>query len=222
MSATWLANLSHERPHADRVAAMSSALAIHVLVFGLLLLPLTRALDLPERVRPADKPLDVTFIERQETLPVPPIPTPPIIRPRTEPRPTPVEVPVDQTTIVVDATNPVPIDTRPTEPTAPVDPGPGPVVVPVGSLAYEYAPPPPYPAAAQRKRWQGKVVLRVLVGTDGSPLRVEIERSSGRAVLDVAARNKVADEWRFRPAIRDGVPVQAIGLVPVSFSLYER
>ncbi|MBA2238954.1 MAG: energy transducer TonB, partial [Lysobacter sp.] len=63
------------------------------------------------------------------------------------------------------------------------------------------------------------VLLQVLVDTDGKPLQVEVARSSGHRSLDRAARRHVLARWMFRPAIQDGRPVQAIGLVPVEFAL---
>jgi protein TonB len=70
-----------------------------------------------------------------------------------------------------------------------------------------------------RKHLEGEVLLRVRVGTDGLPLAVEIARSSGHRVLDDAARRTVLAQWRFRPAMRDGLAVQAVGLVPIVFRL---
>jgi TonB family C-terminal domain len=54
---------------------------------------------------------------------------------------------------------------------------------------------------------------------DGSPLRVDIERSSGHRSLDLAARIQVLRQWKFQPATDGGRAVQAVGLVPVDFSL---
>jgi protein TonB len=50
-------------------------------------------------------------------------------------------------------------------------------------------------------------------------LQVDVNRSSGDRRLDLAARDQVLRHWRFRPAIRDGRAVRAIGLVPIDFSL---
>ena len=66
---------------------------------------------------------------------------------------------------------------------------------------------------------EGTVMLRILVGTDGTPLQVDIERSSGSRGLDRAAREHVLKKWRFQPAMQDGVPVQAWGRVPIVFTL---
>jgi protein TonB len=48
---------------------------------------------------------------------------------------------------------------------------------------------------------------------------VTVERSSGRTILDQAARRKVLASWRFRPAMRDGLTVPSVGLVPIVFSI---
>lgn len=54
---------------------------------------------------------------------------------------------------------------------------------------------------------------------DGRPLRADIERSSGHRALDAAARRQVLAKWRFKPAMQDGHAIQAIGLVPIDFTL---
>ena len=66
---------------------------------------------------------------------------------------------------------------------------------------------------------EGVVLLRVLVGADGKPVEVTIEKSSGHRVLDREAQRHVLRTWTFRPATRDGQPVQAIGIVPIDFNL---
>ena len=87
------------------------------------------------------------------------------------------------------------------------------------ALRYAVAPPPPYPRDALRDRATGTVLLEVLVDVDGRPLEVKISQSSGHRGLDNAARRHVLARWRFEPAMRDGRPVQAIGIVPVDFVL---
>src|SRR3546814_15407316 len=62
-------------------------------------------------------------------------------------------------------------------------------------------------------------MLQVLVDVDGRPLQVDVEHSSGHRVLDNAARRYVLQNWTFRPAMRGGRPVQAVGLVPIAYSL---
>ena len=48
---------------------------------------------------------------------------------------------------------------------------------------------------------------------------MDVVRSSGHRELDEAARAQVLKRWSFRPATRDGLAIQAIGLVPIQFSL---
>ena len=59
----------------------------------------------------------------------------------------------------------------------------------------------------------------MLVGVDGRPLQVDVRQGSGDRRLDAAAREQVLRHWRFRPAMREGRAVQAIGLVPIAFNL---
>lgn len=86
-------------------------------------------------------------------------------------------------------------------------------------LEYASAPPPPYPREAMLDGTTGTVILQVRVGVDGKPLDVTISRSSGSRVLDAAARRQVLARWTFRPAMRNGQAIEAIGLVPVEFRL---
>jgi protein TonB len=62
------------------------------------------------------------------------------------------------------------------------------------------------------------VTLRVHVDRGGVPTQVEIERSSGSNVLDLAALEAVRN-WRFVPARRGTDPVAAWVIVPVVFRL---
>lgn len=63
---------------------------------------------------------------------------------------------------------------------------------------------------------EGRVVLRILVRTDGTVARAEVARSSGQIALDQAAVLAVWS-WRFDPATRDGAPIEAWVLIPVRF-----
>lgn len=81
------------------------------------------------------------------------------------------------------------------------------------------SPPPPYPGQAMRDGLTGIVELEILVGIDGRPLDVRVVRSSGHRVLDQAARRVVLARWTFQPAMRDGKAVQALGRLPIEFSL---
>ena len=63
------------------------------------------------------------------------------------------------------------------------------------------------------------MLLQVLVGIDGRPLDVTIAQGSGHRELDEAAREQVLKRWRFQPAMQGERAVQALGLVPIEFSL---
>ncbi len=87
---------------------------------------------------------------------------------------------------------------------------------PVAGMAADR--PPVYPELARRRGEQGRVLLRVSVGADGTPLAVGIGQSSGHASLDNAALLAVR-QWQFMPATQGGRPVPASAEVPVQFQL---
>lgn len=86
------------------------------------------------------------------------------------------------------------------------------------SAAYLRNPAPRYPVAARRAGEQGTVTLKVLVGSDGLPQRVEVEKTSGSSRLDTAALDAVK-RWRFVPARRGPTAIESWVLVPVVFRL---
>lgn len=79
-------------------------------------------------------------------------------------------------------------------------------------------PTPPYPTISRRLGEQGRVMLRVRVGTDGQALDVQLHASSGSARLDLSALETVR-RWRFVPARLGTEPIAATVLVPIVFSL---
>ncbi|HEY1283093.1 MAG TPA: TonB family protein [Steroidobacteraceae bacterium] len=87
----------------------------------------------------------------------------------------------------------------------------------ISDVAYLDPPRPLYPAESRRSGEQGLVVLRVLVDESGHVAKIEVERSSGFARLDDAARKAVA-EAQFRPYVENGVPRQALAVVPIEFT----
>lgn len=93
-----------------------------------------------------------------------------------------------------------------------------PLTPPLFNAAYLRNPPPRYPLAARRNGEQGTVTLRVLVDREGMLASVAIEKTSGFALLDNAAREAVR-AWRFAPARRGNQAVEAWVLVPVVFRL---
>ena len=203
-----------------RILAYSTAIALHALALGLLLVPLSQA---PLRNDTTREPR----WQIPQAKPVPPPPAPPVVPvARTAPpphQPALLPAPVETAPLPVFATDAVmnlPVDVAPaaSDPIA-ID-GIDPATPLQGvQLRYLRAPAPAYPRDALIAGVEGTVTLRVLVGIDGSPLEVSIERSSGNRSLDNAARSQVLRRWKFQPATDNGHPVQAYGLIPVDFKL---
>jgi TonB family protein len=81
-----------------------------------------------------------------------------------------------------------------------------------------YAPDPDYSEEARKAKYQGTVVLRVVVGPDGRPRDIRVQRSLGLG-LDEKAMEAVKT-WKFEPARKDGQPVAVQINVEVNFRLY--
>jgi TonB family protein len=80
-----------------------------------------------------------------------------------------------------------------------------------------YAPDPEYSEQARKARYQGKVVLWMIISAEGQPRDIRVARSLGMG-LDEAAIETVRT-WRFKPAMRDGRPVAVQVNVEVTFRL---
>jgi TonB family protein len=81
-----------------------------------------------------------------------------------------------------------------------------------------YAPDPEYSEEARKAKYQGTVVLGLVVGPDGHPRDMKVLRSLGLG-LDEKALEAVRN-WRFDPAMKDGKPVAVYISVEVDFRLY--
>ncbi len=106
-----------------------------------------------------------------------------------------------------------PAATGPATPTAPSR-----VELPSSDAAYLNNPKPSYPVLSKRLGEQGKVVVRVLIGVDGTAQQAEIRTSSGYDRLDQAALTTVL-KWRYVPGKRGGVPEAMWFNVPINFVL---
>ena len=156
-----------------------------------------------------------------------PSPTPPkprVAKPTPAPEPMPVAIadPTPAPAAPVGVVEPQPA-AKPVE--APVAAAPAPaappapaIVQPSSDASHLNNPKPVYPAVSKRLGEQGKIVLRVLIGADGIPQKVEIKQSSGFERLDRQAVDTVS-RWRFVPGTRNGVPETMWNLVPVNFVL---
>jgi protein TonB len=75
---------------------------------------------------------------------------------------------------------------------------------------------PSYPPIAQAAKISGVVIIEALIAEDGSVREVKVLKSV--PLLDAAATDAVR-QWRFTPTLLNGVPVQVIMSVTVSFTL---
>jgi protein TonB len=213
-----------DHPDAVRVVSHSAAIAINLAVLLIVMRPMEP--QLTQTARAIATPIILALTPRPaEPVPVPP---PPILQPLPirhaatavpkTPTPAPAITPIEESN-----QNSVPVTAAavamPTAPSAAVGTAPSAPVE--ASLAYVSAPAPAYPSAARRLRMEGTVTLRVLVDTDGKPLRVVIEQSSGHPELDRAARDQILARWRFQPAQNAGQFVQAWARIPITFNLQQ-
>ena len=78
------------------------------------------------------------------------------------------------------------------------------------------APQPAYPAWAREAGIEGKVLVRVLVGTDGVPKKMVVVRGPKGLTegLEVAILR-----WRFRPGLANKQPVEVWVEIPITFRL---
>jgi periplasmic protein TonB len=81
-----------------------------------------------------------------------------------------------------------------------------------------YNPEPEYSEEARKAKYQGVVVLALIIGPDGRPRDVKVVRQLGLG-LDEKAIETVRT-WRFEPAKKDGQAVSVAINVEVNFNLY--
>jgi len=169
---------------------------------------------LPEPVKPPEPPkLTPPPKTPQPVLTPPPTPQPPA--PSTPEPPAVLAAPTAALTApVVPAAAPAP--PPPAPPPAPA--APAKLEMPSSKADYLHNPPPDYPRMSKRLGEQGKVVLKVLIGTDGAPQKVELATSSGFERLDKSAMD-AAMRWRYVPGKRGGVAEAMWYQVPIQFTL---
>ena len=208
-----------ERLNLNRTFALAAAIAVNL---GALLLLSFMGVAPTTRLPVVAPPQWIEIVRpRQIVPPVPAIPSAPvrpetIAQPRSETLPTQVLVPTPTASLVVVDATPVSTQVTTTEVAAP---GPAATADREARLAYEFAPPPPYPNIALTREWEGTVMLLVLVAADGGVEEVRVQRGSGHRVLDLEALRHVRQHWRFQPAWRDGQAISAWASVPVVFKL---
>ena len=195
------------------VAALHAAVIAAVIAF-----PATRERLLAPAV------LDVVMVREERRSPLPP--PLPVVPPRIRDV-VPIAVPVPEVRIAAPApAEAITARAQPVVPAAPVAvesapapaTAPAPIEPPRFDMAYLRNPAPAYPPISRRLKEEGRVILRVRVGTGGEARDVVIGTSSGFERLDRAAIEAVR-AWHFAPAKRGAEPVEAWALVPISFRL---
>jgi len=81
-----------------------------------------------------------------------------------------------------------------------------------------YAPDPEYSEEARKAKFQGTCVLWLIVGPDGRPRDIKVQRTLGLGLDEKAI--EAVKQWRFEPAMKDNKPVAVQINVEVSFRLY--
>jgi periplasmic protein TonB len=76
--------------------------------------------------------------------------------------------------------------------------------------------PPQYPPEAGRARIEGTVVLMAVIGKDGTVTDVRVE--TGLPILAQAAIDAVK-QWRYKPYMIDGEPVEVDSRITINFNL---
>jgi len=164
--------------------------------------------------------------------PVTPKPPPqqPVMTPPPSPPPTtPAPVAPEPAPVLAAPAAPAATATVPNPPPAPAVATPAPtlaaapsapvkVELPNSKADYLHNPPPEYPPMSVRRGEQGQVLLKVLIGADGLPQKVELLNSSGFERLDKAAL-EAAMRWRYVPGKRGGVAEAMWYQVPMVFNL---
>lgn len=94
------------------------------------------------------------------------------------------------------------------------------IIEPEIDTRYRDAFQPAYPPAEQRAERSGLVTVRVLIGTDGRVRAIEPVSATSDDFF-AATRRTALSRWRFRPATRDGVPVERWRTMRVTFRFVE-
>ena len=175
---------------------------------------------------PKSEPIQGTLIEIEKPLDPPP--------PKTEKDVTPAPrtasatdavKPLDDAMILSDnrvIEGPVIPDIIPVDPGPPVKPAdpPAPPKLILAELDSRFigAFQPDYPASEQRREIEGFAKVRVLIGTDGRVMAVELISADSPGFFQETRRRALA-KWRFRPATRDGVAEESWKVMTVCFQI---
>lgn len=206
-----------------RPVSFGAALAVNTAILGALMFAAPQVIKLP-----GDPPIKIIDVFTPE-------PPPPIDPPKDKVVEQVRESPIYQPTVITPTLITPNTITTTTEP--PLNP-PLPVVgTPEGTGEVVTPPPPPlpflaaaidprfagafqpeYPASELRGQREGKVTVRVRIGTDGRVTAVEQVRATSPAFFDATRRHAIS-RWRFKPATRGGKPEESWKTMNVTFVL---
>lgn len=201
------------QPRKLNAASLTATIVVNGAVFGALFLAA------PEIVEIYDPPIETYDVKQPEPA-----------KPQPE-RAT--EVPLRNPPIIKVPTLPdLPLIKLSDDPVTSFDPNPGtgtvtdPPITPVAPVmtAAEIDPrymrdfQPSYPPAKIRMEEEGRVTVRILVGTNGRVLQLQPIGNPDADFL-AATRRQALSKWRFKPATRDGVPIEAWRDISVRFEL---
>jgi periplasmic protein TonB len=78
------------------------------------------------------------------------------------------------------------------------------------------------PVAIRQPNTVQPIVLSFAIAADGSIKSAEIKQSSGYTELDEAALTCAKERWHFKPAMKDGQPIESTKEVRIRFGLSPR
>jgi protein TonB len=200
--------------------SLAATIVINGAVFGALILAAPEITKIPETILktyPVDQP-----------DPPPPLPDEP------KPRPEPTTEAVLRTKPLIDIP---PLPDKPVidlsdKPVLTFDPNPGtaervvePPAKPAPVMTSAEIDPrymrdfqPSYPPSKIRMEQEGRVTVRILVGANGRVLQLQPVGNPDADFL-AATRKQALAKWRFKPATRDGVAIEAWREISVRFEL---
>lgn len=213
----------YSRPHGIQPGSLAAALALSAaMVSGLVM-------SSPAVKGSVDKIFKVIQIPIDPPPPVDPAPKQkPSVLQKTQPAPKPVDattspIPATSddfatpiTTGTIDGVGTMPIETI--LPPPPLPPAPPVLREAAVDPRYAAALQPDYPAGERRAGNEGKVTVRVLIGTDGRVHQVERVSAASDAFF-TATQRQAMSKWRFTPATRDGVPIESWRTMTVRFEM---